>query len=69
MPNDAKVAKNFILPCSSVPVNNDLVLEFDDDGTIQDELWKFVFQESFEDEGLKKKYRAKNLAQEEEEFE
>jgi len=41
--------KNYILPCNSVPVNDNLVIEWDDDGTIQDDLWKLVMQERFSD--------------------
>ncbi|GMH53056.1 hypothetical protein TrRE_jg11840 [Triparma retinervis] len=49
IPNDAKVL-NYILPCNSVPVDDNLVLEWDDDGTIQDNLWKLVQQERYYDE-------------------
>jgi hypothetical protein len=33
-----------------VPVDDNLVLEWDDDGTIQDNLWKLVQQERYYDE-------------------
>ena len=49
MTNDARVM-NYILPCNSVPVNNDLVIDWDDEGGIQDELIKLQTIKRYNDE-------------------
>ena len=45
--------QNYILPCNSIPVNNNLLIEWDDDGTIQDDLWSLVYQKRFEGDSLR----------------
>eukprot|EP00520_Triparma_pacifica_P013428 CAMPEP_0118636986 /NCGR_PEP_ID=MMETSP0785-20121206/2917_1 /TAXON_ID=91992 /ORGANISM="Bolidomonas pacifica, Strain CCMP 1866" /LENGTH=185 /DNA_ID=CAMNT_0006528153 /DNA_START=264 /DNA_END=818 /DNA_ORIENTATION=- len=52
LPNNAKL-QNYILPCNSIPVNNNLLIEWDDDGTIQDDLWSLVYQKRFEGDSLR----------------
>ena len=46
--------KGFILLCNSFPIDEELVVETDSDGDVQDEMWKLQYNSKFVDGATKK---------------